>query len=207
MFNWLNRYVRLLNDHAATLRPDVGAAKWHADEMKVKFGAEWRWLWHVMDRQTRFLLVSKVTDSRDLADAKGVFSAAREQAGGATPAVIVTDGLPAYIDAAKRVFGTGMERTPKHIREIHLTDSRSNNNMVERLNSTVRGRHKNVRGLKSPAGPMVAGQAAYYNLIRSHSALGMSPGAAAGLPVPTEGNRWAALIRQAANQNETEAKT
>lgn len=200
IYNWLQRYVSLLNDYAASLSPDVGDAKWHADEMKVKYGADWRWLWHVMDRETRYLLVSKVTKSRDLADARGVFQAAKDAAGG-SPQVIVTDGLPAYVDAAKRVFNAGAKRENRHEREIHLTSQSRNNNPVERLNGTVRARERAARGLKSPRGPLTSGQAAYYNLVRPHSALGKTPAEAAGLSVPKKGNRWKALI-EAAQKNQ-----
>jgi transposase-like protein len=199
VYNWLNRYVALLNEYAATLQPDVGTAKWHADEMKVKYGADWRWLWHVMDRETRYLLVSKVTDSRDLGDAEDVFRSAAKLAR-ETPAVIVTDGLPAYIEASKKAFNAGRKRDARHLREIHLSkpERMPNNNMVERLNGTVRGRQRPARGLKSPKGPLTKGQAAYYNLVRPHEALGgKSPAEAAGLSVPTEGNRWLGLVEQA----------
>jgi transposase-like protein len=158
-----------------------------------------------MDRETRYLLVSKVTDSRDLADARGVFQAAKDQAGGVTPGVIVTDGLPAYIDAAKKVFDAGGKRDARHEREIHLTNQMANNNMVERLNNTVRGRQRPARGLKKPKGPITAGQAAYYNLVRPHSALkGKTPAEAAGLDVPTQGNRWEGLIKKAAKEGESQ---
>lgn len=198
VYNWLRRYVDMLNQYAATLTPQVGEAKWHADEMKVKYGQDWRWLWHVMDRKTRYLLVSRVTTSRDLADARGVFQAAQDAADGASPSVIVTDGLPAYVDASKKVFQAGAKKDRRHEREIHLTNHAINNNMVERLNGTIRGRHKNTRGLKSPKGPLTTGQQAYYNLVRPHSALrGKTPAEAAGIPVPTKGNRWKAIIEDA----------
>lgn len=205
VYRWLTRYVTLLNEYAANLKPDVGTAKWHADEMKVKYGADWRWLWHVMDRETRYLLVSKVTDSRDLADARGVFQAAKDQAGGETPLVIVTDGLPAYVDAAKKVFIAGVKHDARHEREIHLTDHALNNNMVERLNSTVRGRQRPARGLKRSSGPLTAGQATYYNHIRPHSALGgQTPAEAAGIGVKggLGDSRWASIIKKAVGKGQ-----
>ena len=77
-----------------------------------------------------------------------------------------------------------------HVRDIHLTDHSRNNNLVERVNMTVRGRQKPGRGPKNPDGLLTNGQAAYYNLLRPHQSLGgMTPAEAAGVSLPREGNR------------------
>ncbi|MBI4394030.1 MAG: DDE-type integrase/transposase/recombinase [Euryarchaeota archaeon] len=199
VYNWLSRYVRLLNDYAEDLRPKVGTTRWHADEMKVKYAGEWKWLWHVVDRKTRFILVSRISEGRETSDATMVFALAKRQAAGEMPSTIVTDGLPAYLDAAKRVFGTGKKRERRHLREIHITDHARNNNMVERVNNTVRGRQRAARTLQSPGGPLTAGQAVWLNFVRPHQALaGQTPAEAAGL-ISRSGwkNRWGALMREA----------
>jgi hypothetical protein len=85
------------------------------------------------------------------------------------------------------------------VREIHLTDLSKNNNIVERLNGTVRDRHKDFRGLKKPEGRLTKGQAASCNLVKPHRGLGgLTPAEAAGLDVPAGGNRWRALLKAAA---------
>jgi len=55
---------------------------------------------------------------------------------------------------------------------------RSNNNMVERLNGTVRQRDKVMRGLdhEKSAQTMLDGMRIYYNFVRPHMALnGQTP--------------------------------
>lgn len=192
---WLTRYVALINDYAATLEPWVGD-KWHADEVFTKFGGKMQYLWHVMDADTRYLLVSKVTKQRDERDARSVMREARALAG-KTPAEIVTDGLPAYQNAV-----AGQLRGATHTREIHISKPQRfpHNNKVERLNGTVRGRQHPARGLKKPEGPITAGQQAYYNFVRPHMALnGRTPAEAAGVGVRTRPGeaKIAALLRAA----------
>lgn len=194
VYRWVKRYVALVSEYANTLEPWVGD-KWHADEVFTKFRGDMQYLWHVMDADTRYLLVSKVTEQRNDNDARNVMRAARTLAGKA-PVEIVTDGLPAYNAGVKELRGA------KHTREIHISKPRKypHNNRVERLNGTVRQRQKVARGLKSPTGPMTKGQPAYYNLVRPHSALdGKTPAEAAGIGVRRLGaeSRWAALIREA----------
>jgi hypothetical protein len=54
-----------------------------------------------------------------------------------------------------------------------------------------------LRGFETPDGPLTKGQAAYYNLLRPHQSLGgRTPAEAAGVSLPKDGNRWAALIRE-----------
>lgn len=97
-----------------------------------------------------------------------------------------------------RVPEGGRNSHNTHVRDIHLTDHSKNNNIVERLNGTVRDRHKDVRGLKKPEGPLTKGQAAYYNLVKPHLSLGgLTPAEAAGVAAPASGNRWLGIVRDA----------
>ncbi len=195
VYRWIMRYVTLINEYAATLEPWVGD-KWHADEVFTKFSGKLEYLWHVMDADTRFLLVSRVTAQRN---DKGAVRVMRDAAvlAGKKPDEIVTDGLPAYVHAVRSQL-----RGAKHTRETHISKPQKfpHNNKVERLNGTVRQRQKVTRGLKKPSGPLTEGQAAFYNLVRPHMALGgRTPAEAAGVGVraaPSE-SRWAAVIRKA----------
>lgn len=197
---WLDRYATLLNDYAATLEPQVGN-KWHADEVFTKFSGKMQYVWHLMDAKTRYLLVSKVTEGHGGDEAKSVFTAARKLAK-KNPAEVVTDGLPGYVEAFESSFGA-LRKTPlpKHTREIHLSKPNRfpENNIVERLNGTLRERQKVTRGLKKPTGPLTRGHAAYYNLIRPHASLrGKTPAEAAGVAPTVAGeSRWSAAVRAA----------
>lgn len=195
VYRWIQRYVRLITEYAATLEPWVGD-KWHADEVFTKFSGKLEYLWHVMDADTRYLLVSRVTAQRNDRDALAVMREARTLAG-KVPDEVVTDGLYAYQHAVRSQL-----RGAKHTREIHVSkpDRYPQNNRVERLNGTVRQRQKVTRGLKKPEGPLTQGQPVFYNHVRPHQALGgRTPAEAAGVGVRRrpEESRWAALIRDA----------
>ncbi len=62
-YRWISKYTEVISEYIAALEPDVGDI-WHTDEMNVKIGGEWQWLWNVMDERTRFHLVSVITQEQ-----------------------------------------------------------------------------------------------------------------------------------------------
>jgi len=194
IYNGVKRYMKLVNAYVEKLKPQIGAM-WHVDEMKVKNGGQWSWLWNVMDAETRFMLVSTISETRNIQDARRVFQKAKETAQ-QDPEFIVSDGLPAYIKAFKKGFFTLKKPMVQHIRKPRFTDL-TNNNIVERLNGTVREREKVMRGMKSDdtAEDLMNGFRTYYNLIRPHQSLdGQTPAEASGLDLNLEENKWLDLI-------------
>ena len=73
-----------------------------ADEMQVKVGGEWRWFWNIMDKETRFLLASQISEHREIADARRLFQMAKERIKGQKVKAVITDGLRAYEDAFRK---------------------------------------------------------------------------------------------------------
>lgn len=173
-------------------------AVWHIDEMKVKNGGKWSWLWNVMDEETRFMLVSTISKTRNISDARRVFQKAKQTAK-SDPKFVVSDGLPAYIKAFKKEFFTLRKPRIQHIRKPRFIDH-TNNNIVERLNGTVREREKVMRGMKGDmtAEEIVNGFRNYYNFIRPHMSLdGQTPAEASGLDLQLGENKWLNLIKKA----------
>jgi putative transposase len=194
---WLKKYGKIINDYVDQLEPELSEV-WHTDEMKVKCGGKWTWLWNVMDSGTRFLLATHVSQTREIKDARKPFAKAKEMAKG-KPKIMVTDGLKAYMDAFKKEFWTLRNPRTKHLRKPRFVDI-SNNNLVERLNGTVREREKVMRGLKSEitAKTMIEGYRAYYNFIRPHQALnGKTPAEMANIDLELGRNKWMGLIKTA----------
>lgn len=109
---------------------------------------------------------------------------------------IVTDGLRSYQQAIKKEFWTLKNPRTQHVRVPNIRD-RSNNNMVERLNGTVRQRNKVMRDLdhENSAQTMLDGMIIYYNFIRPHMALdGQTPAEKTGI-VELDKNKWLDLIK------------
>lgn len=85
----------------------------------------------------------------------------------------------------------------QHVRVPNIRHH-SNNNMVERLNGTVRGRNKTMRGLDSEptAQTIIDGFRIYYNFIRPHMALdGKTPAEKSGI-AKLQQNKWRSLIEE-----------
>jgi len=94
-------------------------------------------------------------------------------------------------------FWTLKNPRTQHVRVPNIRD-RSNNNMVERLNGTVRQRNKVMRGLdhEDSAQTMLDGMRIYYNFIRPHMALnGKTPAEKAKIS-KLGNNKWKSLIKK-----------
>ena len=195
IYKWVQKYGRIINNYVGQLEPELSDV-WHTDEMKVKCGGKWTWLWNVMDSGTRFLLATHVSQTRESKDARKPFAKAKQLAK-RKPEIMVTDGLHTYIDAFKKEFFTLKGPRTKHIRKPRFRD-RTNNNLVERLQGSIREREKVMRGLKSEetAKTMIDGYRAYYNFIRPHQSLkGKTPSEQAGINLELGRNKWLNLIK------------
>ena len=59
----IQKYSIIINEYVKTLEPKTSEL-WRTDEMKIQAGGKWRWLWKVMDDETKYLITRKVTDKR-----------------------------------------------------------------------------------------------------------------------------------------------
>lgn len=199
IFKWIKKYVGILKDYVDQLNPQVSGI-WHSDEvfLSLSKNKDAKWLWNVMDNETRFWLASKITENREISDARSVLAEARNMAK-VRPLAVVTDGLHSYERAIRKEFYTMKKPRTEHIRVPNIRN-RSNNNMVERLNGTFRERSKVMRGLEDEptAQTIIDGFRIYYNFIRPHMALnGKTPAEKAKVSPKLERNRWKSLIKKA----------
>jgi hypothetical protein len=161
-----------------------------------------------MDRETRFLIASRLTQTRREHDATNLFLEG-QRISGIVPNVLVTDGLGSYASAFDQTFA---KKQTRHICKPRFID-KANNNMIERLHGTIKERTKTMRGLdhSESANNVVDGLRLAYNFMRPHSALnGRTPAEAAGLPSLGDGNKWKTLIQnsvEAKERTETPAQT
>jgi len=194
VLNWINKYEEKIGNYVKTLKPEL-SGQWHVDEMKVKFGGNWKWLWNVIDKDTRYLLASNITEKREVEDAREVFALAKEVAKGQRPERVISDGLQAYKQAFNKEFFTLKHPRTEHISHIRLSGD-LNNNLIERLHGTKREREKVMRGLKTEETPIIPLQDIYYNYVRPHKALeGKTPAETAGIGIEDR-NKWLGLIKK-----------
>ena len=93
-----------------TIRPEVGD-RWHADEVWVKIRGDVKYLFALMDGQTRYILAQEVANSKHRHNARSLLRTAKEAAG-KKPKEFVTDGLHAYRLAYLRSTGPSTRRAP-----------------------------------------------------------------------------------------------
>ncbi len=198
VYNWISRYVSLMQKYLDKITPQVSSV-WRADELYVKFRGNMKYVFAMMDDETRFWIAQEVADSKFTHDARNLFRAARAVAG-KKPKILITDGLKSYEEACNFEYWTPkIDTRTTHIRHITLTGEHHNNKM-ERLNGEIRDREKVFRGLKKPDTPILTGYQIYHNYVRPHEALeGKTPADLAGIQVDGE-NKWLTLI-QNASQN------
>jgi len=194
VYNWIQKYTELMKQYIDKLKPNVSDT-WRTDEVSVKFSGNMKYVFTLMDDETRYWIAQEVANSKDKHDAKSIFHEAKERAG-KRPNTLISDGLPAYHDAFNKEFFTISNPRSKHINAIHL-DGDKNNNKMERANGEFRDREKVMRGLKVTDTPIVRGYQIFHNYMRPHEALkGKTPAEACGIEVVGD-NKWITLIQNA----------
>lgn len=199
IYNWITKYTNLMKKYIDKITPQVGDA-WRADEVYTKVRGEMKYLFALIDDETRYWIAKEVADRKEGHDASGLFRQAKEIAG-TKPKVIITDGLHSYAEAYRKEFWT-VERRYRtlHIRHIHLQGD-MNNNKMERFNGEFRDREKVMRGIKKEDSVMFDGYQIYHNYIRPHMGLeGKTPAEKCGIDVKGD-NKWITLIQNASNKN------
>jgi transposase-like protein len=197
VYRWIRKYVHLMEEYLAKIKPQIGDV-WRADELYFKVKGNMKYLYAVMDDETRFWIAKEVSSTKYTADVSPLFAKAKESAG-RSPTFLITDGAQNFHEAFNKELRVNRLDSPKHIQDIRM-NGQVHNNKMERMNGEIRDREKVVRGVKREDSPLIAGLQIYHNYIRPHMALsGKTPAATAGIEVQGE-NRWMTLIQNASSQ-------
>jgi len=198
VWNWIQKYTALMEKYLDKITPNVSDT-WRADELYVKIKGNMKYIFAMMDDETRFWIAQEVADTKDTHDARHLFEMARERTG-KKPGVLITDGLRSYHDAWLKEYRTNKQvDSTVHIRQITLT-GKHNNNKMERLNGEIRDRERVMRSLKTEDSPILNGMQIFHNYVPPHEGLdGHTPSEMAGIEVQGE-NRWMTLIQNSASQ-------
>lgn len=190
IYRWVTHYSAIAARWMDEQQARTGD-RWHIDETVVNVNGEQRYLWNVMDADSRFLLATHISKVRDVRQTKAPLRRAKN-ATPDRPSEILSDGMTAYPRAIQREFGYGVHRRVPSIRAAE------SNNRIERLHGTEKERIKVMRAFDNDRGAAALneGQRVHYNLVREHQALRSTPGEAAGLE-PIEGFRWLAVLARA----------
>jgi len=192
--NWIGKYTNVMKSYVDKIEPDVSST-WRADEVWIKVKGDLKYLFALMDDETRYWIAQEVADSKDKHDAKALFAEGKKIAG-KRPETLITDGLPSYHDAFNKVFYQNTSPRSQHVNAIKLSGS-TNNNKMERINGEIRDREKTMRGLQRKDTAVLKGMQIYHNYIRPHEGLGgKTPAEACGIEIRGD-NKWITLIQNA----------
>jgi putative transposase len=199
VYKWITKYVELMEKYLEKIVPNVSDT-WRADELWMKFKGDMKYVFAIMDDETRYWIAQEVAESKFKHDARKLFQLAKKVTG-KKPMTMITDGLPAYHDAYKKEFYTMAKPRTEHIRHIKLKGD-MNNNTMERLNGEIRQREKTMRGLKKKDTVILKGYQIFHNYIREHEGLkGKTPAEACGIKIEGQ-NKWKTIIQNASRDKQ-----
>lgn len=80
VLNWIEKYTNLMKEYVDKLKPQVSDT-WRADEVFVKFSGNMKYLFALMDDETKFWIAQEVADTKFKHDARNLFHKGKEVAG------------------------------------------------------------------------------------------------------------------------------
>jgi transposase-like protein len=177
------------------IRPNLSNT-WRADELFLKVSGDMKYLYAMLDNDTRFWIAQQVSDSKYTADITPLFRQGKKVAG-KVPSTVITDGAFNFHSAfASAYYRENKALMTQHIRHVRMSGD-NNNNRMERFNGEIRDREKVIRNLKKIDTPILAGMQIYHNYVRPHMALdNQTPAEKAGISVKGQ-NKWLTLIQNA----------
>jgi putative transposase len=197
IYKWISRFSEQAVKQAKAFKPKVGDV-WIADETMLDIHGRKMWFWDIIDRDSRFLLASRITTTRTIKDAQALMQQAYDRAGKA-PKQIYTDKLNVYLDGIELVFGSDT----KHIQTSPFgrKGGDESTSIIERFHGTLKDRTNLVRGFKSLVKSKLITDAwlVHYNFFKEHTTLGdVPPAQKMGIPVPFKD--WREVVEGTAPQ-------
>jgi putative transposase len=195
VYKWIRKYVSLMESYLEQIRPQVSNT-WRADELFLKVKGNMKYLYALMDDETRFWIAQQVADTKYTADITPMFAEGKKLAGKA-PSTLITDGAFNFNSAFRRAFWRENKALAiRHERHVRFQGD-LNNQKMERMNGEIRDREKVVRGVKRDDSPLIKGLQIYHNYVRPHEGLkNRTPAEAAGIKVEGQ-DKWLTLIQNA----------
>ncbi len=197
VLNWATEYSRLMDKFMDKIQPQVGE-KWRTDEMYLKIKGERKYLFAMLDSETRFWLAKMVAEHKGNDDVAPMFKQAKQLAG-KVPEQLTSDGASNFSHAHKKQYAAKnfLHKESKHERHIHLAGDMNNNQMESFNGATLRHREKVTRGLKKDDSAILSGLRIYHNYVRPHLGLdGQTPGEVAGIHIEGD-NKYLTMIQAA----------
>ncbi len=125
--NWITKYVGLMEKYLDKITPNVSDT-WRSDELFLKIKGNTKYLYAMMDDETRYWIAQEVADTKYTQDIRRLFQEARTTAG-KKPKTLITDGGLNFRRAYVKEYWTKrLETRTKHIQDIRMGGPIHNNN-------------------------------------------------------------------------------
>ena len=202
---WADQYAHVMEAYMDDVMCPLVGESWRTDELHIKVRGEKKYLFAMLDSDTRYWIARMVAEHKGTDDVVPLFRRARKVAG-KVPEMLISDGAWNFEQAWKAEY-RGKNFTEKrtfHMNEV-MFDGKHHNNQMESFNgNTLRHREKVVRGLKKDDSGIISGLRIYHNFVRPHLGLdGKTPGEVAGIKVEGK-NKIMTMIRAAASVKNTQ---
>jgi putative transposase len=103
IYKWIKKYVKLMGTYLARITPNISNV-WRTDELYLKVKGNMKYLYALMDDETRFWIAQQVADTKNTANVQPLFREAKQIAG-KRPNTLISDGAANFADAfKKRIF-------------------------------------------------------------------------------------------------------
>jgi transposase-like protein len=200
VLRWIQKYTALMSKYLEKITPNVSDT-WRADELYLKVKGDTKYLYALMDDETRFWIAKEVANTKYTADVTPLFRQGKKLAGKA-PSVVITDGAFNFHSAfEKAYYRENKALAIHHVRHVRMSGDQ-NNNKMERMNGEIRDREKVMRSLKKEDTAILDGYRIFHNYVRPHMALdNRTPADAAGIDVQGQ-DKWLTLIQNAKREND-----
>jgi transposase-like protein len=123
--NWIQKYISLMQNYLDQITPQVSHV-WRTDELYLKIRGNMKYLFAMMDDQTRFWIAQQVADHKGTSDVRPMFREAKEIAE-KKPKTLISDGAANFHEAYQKEFWTLKGPRTEHIEHIRLQGDVHNN--------------------------------------------------------------------------------
>jgi putative transposase len=98
VYNWINKYVLLMQKYLEQMKPNVGNA-WGTDELFLKVNGDMKYLYALMDDDTRFWIAQQIADTKYTANINPLFHKGKELTD-KRPNALISDGARNFNDSS-----------------------------------------------------------------------------------------------------------
>ncbi len=197
--NWGKQYGELMETFVDKIKPQVGE-QWRTDELYLKIKGNRKYLFAMLDSETRFWIAKMVAEHKGNDDVAPMFKQAKKVTG-KVPTTLISDKAANFHHAWKQQYKAKnfLHKETEHIHDVAFDGIHHNNQMESFNGATLRHREKVCRGLKKDDSSIISGLRLYHNFVRPHLGLPnqITPAEAAGITVEGD-NKWLTMIQAAA---------